>query len=204
VVAAHPDDEVLGAGGLLAQLARRHPMVMVWATDGEGSHPDSTVLRPRELAQMRREESRRALVRLGVAPSATHRLGLPDSGLAGCRGDLDSALRRIIEPDDLVLCTWRADGHPDHEAVGQAVDSLAVDNWQFPIWMWHWALPDDPRVPWDSARRIGDVDVDAKAQAIGQFVTQVEAIGSAPEDAAILPPHVLAHFTRPVEIVFAR
>jgi LmbE family N-acetylglucosaminyl deacetylase len=103
-----------------------------------------------------------------------------------------------------VVCTWRADGHPDHEAVGQAVDSLAVDNWQFPIWMWHWALPDDPRVPWDSARRIGDVDVDAKAQAIGQFVTQVEAIGSAPEDAAILPPHVLAHFTRPVEIVFAR
>ncbi|HEX3705667.1 MAG TPA: PIG-L family deacetylase, partial [Mycobacteriales bacterium] len=40
VVAAHPDDEVLGAGGLMMKLARMGcPMVVVWATDGEASHP---------------------------------------------------------------------------------------------------------------------------------------------------------------------
>jgi LmbE family N-acetylglucosaminyl deacetylase len=204
VVAAHPDDEVLGVGGLLARLARQHPLVLVWATDGEGSHPGSTALPPRQLAEIRREESRRALVRLGVAASATHRLGLPDSGLPGRSDDLRTDLSRIVEADDLVLCPWRADGHPDHETVGRAVDALGVESWQFPIWMWHWALPGDPRVPWESAQRIDRVDVEAKAEAISRFVTQVEAIGAEPEDAAILPPHVIAHFTRPFEIVFAR
>ena len=79
---------------------------------------------------------------------------------------------------------------------------IAPESWQFPVWMWHWAAPGDPRVPWHLARRIPEVDTDAKAEAISRFVSQVEALGAAPEDAAILPPHVIAHFTRDFEIVF--
>lgn len=202
VVAAHPDDEVLGAGGWLARLARRHPIVMVWATDGEGSHPGSTAVRPEVLADMRREESRRALVRLGVAPSVVHHLGLPDGKLPEFRPELEAALRRIIAADDYVLCTWRADGHPDHETIGDTVAKVSPSSWQFPVWMWHWAAPGDQRVPWHLARRIDDVDTEAKAEAISRFVSQVEAIGAEPEDAAILPPHVIEHFTRDFEIVF--
>lgn len=203
VVAAHPDDEVLGAGGLLAMLARRHPIVIVWATDGEASHPGSTAVSSRALAGMRREESRRALVRLGIAPSATHHLGLPDGRLADHMITLASALHRVIEPDDLVLSTWSEDGHPDHEAVGATVLDVTSECWQFPIWMWHWASPADPRVPWPTARRLDAIDVPAKSEAIGQFVSQIEAIGPEPADAAILPPYVRRRFTRPFEIVFA-
>ena len=40
VVAAHPDDEVLGVGGLLAMTAAAGaPIRLVAVTDGEASHP---------------------------------------------------------------------------------------------------------------------------------------------------------------------
>ncbi len=52
VLAAHPDDETLGAGGLVAMAARAGmPVRVVVATDGEGSHPDASVWDPERLAR---------------------------------------------------------------------------------------------------------------------------------------------------------
>jgi hypothetical protein len=74
---------------------------------------------------------------------------------------------------------------------------------EYPVWAWHWAAPDDDRVPWGRARR---VDLDAsvrvrKAAAVECFRSQVQPIGPAPEDRAVLPDRVLAHFRRDHEVV---
>ena len=54
VVAPHPDDEVLGAGGLVSRLLDGSIEVNVLAvTDGEGSHPHSSVAQDIDLASMR-------------------------------------------------------------------------------------------------------------------------------------------------------
>lgn len=207
-VAAHPDDEVLGIGGLLSRLAAAGAHVRVlWATDGEGSHPGSTVLAPAELARIRRAESLRALSVLGVPHDAT-RLGLPDSGVAAFRSELADALAPVVGPDDLVLAPWRGDAHPDHEACGHAAAQVAgaagARLLEYPVWAWHWAAPGDPRLPWGDAWRSPlDAGTQArKAEAVAAFVTQVEPLGTAPADAAILAPHVLARFARPYELVF--
>jgi LmbE family N-acetylglucosaminyl deacetylase len=202
VVAPHPDDEILGVAGLMATIGGAD---LVAVTDGEASHPGSTVFTSGELAQLRRAETAEALSRLGVR-GAVHRLTQPDGGID--EDVVAEALIGLLTPGRWCLATWREDGHPDHESVGRAAArACAVTGarlLEYPIWTWHWAGPDDPRVPWERARRV-DLSPEAaaaKSAALAAFPSQTAPLGPDPADAAILPPHVLARFTRPFEVVF--
>jgi LmbE family N-acetylglucosaminyl deacetylase len=200
VVSAHPDDEVLALGGTLALLAARGcRLTLVTATDGEGSHPGLPPDGSARLARRRADELRDALDVLGVR-SDPLRLGLPDSGLTGREDDLRAALTGLAQRADLVVGTWSHDAHPDHEAVGRACRALdAAPVWEVPVWAWHWAVPGDPRFPWDDVRLV-DVSeqLERKAEAITRFASQLEPRGEA---GPVLPPEVLSHFTRPFEVV---
>ncbi len=209
VCAAHPDDEVLGVGGTLALLVGAGVQVqLVAVTDGDASHPGSTVLGPAELAAARVEESRHALAALGAGAATTTRLGLPDGRVAEHEDELTAVLTAALGGVDAVLTTWTGDGHPDHEAVGRAAVAagarLGLPVWQYPVWTWHWATPGDPRVPWDRARRVAlpPSVQDAKRAAISCFRTQVAPLGPDPADAVVLPPEFLAHSARPTEVLW--
>ena len=208
VVAAHPDDEVLGVGGLLAGLADLGADVrLLWATDGEASHPGSTADLAARLAGVRRAEAEAAMAALGLGSAAREHLGLPDGGLPAREDRLAAALADRVGPDDVLLAPWAGDGHPDHEACGRAARRAAstagASLLEYPVWAWHWAEPADPRIPWSRARRadLGAEAVARKAGAIECFRSQVGPIGPAPEDAAVLPERVLAHFRRHYEVV---
>ena len=69
--------------------------------------------------------------------------------------------------------------------------------------MWHWAVPGDQRVPWDRAARIDlpDWALDRKRRAIACHASQINPLGDHPQDAAVLPPGELEHFTRTFETV---
>ena len=55
VVSAHPDDETLAAGGLMATAAGRGIAVhVIIVTDGSASHPDSPTHSTADLARRRR------------------------------------------------------------------------------------------------------------------------------------------------------
>ena len=116
---------------------------------------------------------------------------------------LRAAVGSLLREDDVVVAPWRGDAHPDHEAVGQVAADVAGTLLEYPIWMWHWATVGDPRVPWSRLRAVAVPDRAAKARAIDAFDTQVRPLGPQPADAAVLPPHVVAHFLRPFEVVFA-
>lgn len=209
VVAPHPDDEVLGAGGTLRLLHRRGwALHVVAVTDGEGSHPGSRVHSAGELRAIRSREAAAARRSLGLRRCAVDRLALADGEVAAHEDRLEDHLRRL-GPADLVLAPWRHDGHPDHDACGRAAGRAAAVNGiplvEYLVWMWNWAGPDDGRVPWDRARR---VDLPAgdrrrKGSAIDLFASQVRPIGPEPADAAVLPARVLAHHRRPFEVLLA-
>ncbi|MBA2554148.1 MAG: PIG-L family deacetylase [Geodermatophilaceae bacterium] len=211
LLAPHPDDEVLGVGGLLRQLAARGATVEVVAvTDGEASHPGSRSVTPQRLAALRRLESVAALGNLGLDSARVHRLGLPDGGLAAVEPAMMTAVGGVFEraaPGTWCLSTWDGDGHPDHEAVGRVAQGVCrrygVRLLMYPIWTWHWALPDDPRVPWSRARSIAlDDDTHAaKLAAVDCFASQILPLSPAPQDAPILTPAMLDRLCRRTEVV---
>lgn len=132
LVHAHPDDEAISTGGVMARAhdqGRR--VVLVTATRGERGeihNVDEASTRPR-LAEVRTEELRRAGEILGV--DRQEFLGYVDSGMAGTDGNADpasfhraplleaagrlAAILREERPE--VVVTYGADGiygHPDH------------------------------------------------------------------------------------------
>ncbi len=91
VIAAHPDDEVLGAGGTIALLAAAGIRLrLIAVTDGEGSHPGTD---PAVLGRVRAEETAAALGALGAGSAEVIRLRFPDTGLAAREAELAAALR---------------------------------------------------------------------------------------------------------------
>lgn len=200
VLAAHPDDEVLGVGGLISLLASAGArLAMVAVTDGEASHPG--IPDPAALAERRVEETAAALRLLGAQAADVIRLRLPDTGLAGREDEIAFLLRRLVAGFDACLAPWEKDVHADHEAVGRAARRVSPQTIFYPIWTWHWAVPGDPRVPWHSAVRVPlprEV-ITRKRAAIGCFTSQLEP--RAPSAEPVLPPATIAHFTRDHEVL---
>ena len=202
VVAAHPDDEVLGAGGLISVLAAsRARLRLVAVTDGERSHRGRTP--PAVLARRRTAETAHALRALGAQRAEVIRLRLPDSGLAAREDELTAALDPLVAGFDLCLAPWDRDMHPDHEAAGRAARRAAPASlYCYPVWMWHWAFPADPRVPWERALRmpLPPRAASRKRAAITCFASQTTDRGHGL--GPVLSPGMIAHFTRPVEVLF--
>jgi LmbE family N-acetylglucosaminyl deacetylase len=204
VVAAHPDDETLGAGGLLAEAeAHGAAITVVVATDGDASHPRSPTHRPRDLASVRRREVYAALAML--APSAeVVMLGLPDGRLAGHEDELREQLTPLVQAATLVATPWIQDRHPDHEACARAVAGLpgARSHWQYPIWAWHWDDPASPRFPRHAlhALPLGGKTQAAKGRAIDCFPSQCAPLSDQPGDETVLAPGMLAHFRTGAEV----
>jgi len=119
VLAAHPDDETIGASVLLA---RSHDPVVIyltdgaprdaklWSTDFHGSRD--------EYAFMRRAEAMRALSCAGVTEEQTQWLGAPDQDAIFHSSELVGKLAEVMTrvEVDLVVTHPYEGGHPDHDA----------------------------------------------------------------------------------------
>jgi len=141
VVAPHPDDESIAAGGLLQRaVAAAGEVRVVFVTDGDNNPWPLRYLKRKlwisdadraEWGALRREESRRGLATLGIPPSSAVFLGYPDKMLLRMvrAGDLRvrEALASIIEafaPSTVVLPSV-FDLHSDHRAISWLAHGVA-------------------------------------------------------------------------------
>jgi LmbE family N-acetylglucosaminyl deacetylase/SAM-dependent methyltransferase len=209
VLAAHPDDETLGAGGLLALLHSLGADVEVLlCTAGESSHPDSATMTPEQLGAVRIGEFAAAMDVLGLAGRWRY-LGLPDGGLADRRPEICARLLEALErhpgnPQQLaIVAPYRADGHADHDAVGAAAADVAFEGGhallEYPIWYWLWASPEDPT--WQSWARLplSAEQQAAKSAAMGAHASQVRPLSASAGDEVLLGEGFLEHFQRAFE-----
>jgi LmbE family N-acetylglucosaminyl deacetylase len=205
VIAPHPDDETLGLGAMTAQLVASGVDVQVISVSDGGA--SGTLWDRTRLEATQRYELHRAAKVLGVPAPLS--LGLPDGQLTNHEDRLADLLAGILEsaaPGTWCAATWRGDGHPDHEAVGRAAveacERTGVALLEYPVWMWHWASPADPAVPWDRAYsvRASGRALDRKRLAAQCFRSQL-APGAA-DTAPVLPAFVLQRLLAVGEVVF--
>lgn len=199
VISAHPDDEVLGAAGLIHTcLSSGGAVETVLATAGEAAAPGTDDAAKTALGELRLREYEAALAALTpggrIGPNGLSErafLGFPDRGLAEHSEELGRALaaavanarKRHQNREAVLVGPFRRDGHADHDSLGRAAARLAQREslalLEFPIWWWHWAAPEDTSEPWRSWQRLdlSDEQCEAKQQAIEVYSSQLEDVG---------------------------
>jgi len=195
VVSPHPDDEVLGAGGLMHTWSSRGlPVTVVSVTDGEAAFENSG-----SLGALRQAELRAALRKLSPSHIDVLRLGLPDGRVADHRNKLRNSLADLLTGADHVVAPYEADGHPDHEAVGSVCReisaSLNADLVRYPIWRWHHGEIECLKAAQWGSFALSPQARRAKSQAVQCFQSQLRTPGGRP----IVPGRMLDYFARPFE-----
>jgi LmbE family N-acetylglucosaminyl deacetylase len=173
VVAPHPYDEVLGAGGLIHAWAARGAEVSVLSvSDGEAADPDW-----RGLGSVRREELTLALRKLCRTHVSVTRLGLPDGGITRHLNRLRNAILSLARGKSTLIAPYERDGHPDREAVGRVCLDVARSQHLSIARYAVWARNRTPRETPGEARWVRFVLSDdarrAKAHAVECFRSQI-------------------------------
>jgi LmbE family N-acetylglucosaminyl deacetylase len=191
IVAPHPDDESLGAGGLLQRLfAQKIPVRILFATNGENNAwaqrywdkrwligPDERL----QWAKRRREEALSAISALGGKRGCAKFMNLPDQGLTKVLMEADPELSVLIaeeieewEPTMAIIPTMR-DAHPDHSALAVAF-SLALDSVGHSLMrVWEYLIhkPQVPLIQEPVKLLLSPEEVERKKRAILCHETQV-------------------------------
>ncbi len=217
VVAAHPDDEVIGIGGQLVRLSSHVHVLHV--TDGaprdmHDAHAHGFATR-HAYADARRRELLGALAEAGIGPERTFVFGLADQEAAQ---DLVTVARRLAEllswlRPECVVSPACEGGHPDHDAAAFAAwaarallrqaGQLAPAGVEFPLY--HWGpegmvtgrfLPGGPPA---LLVQLSPEGCALKKRMVARFATQQEVLSPfcldaerfrpAPERDFRLPPH---------------
>ncbi|MDB4974276.1 MAG: hypothetical protein JWN48_2617 [Myxococcaceae bacterium] len=124
IVAAHPDDETIGASWLLRRIQN---VVVLHLTDGAPRDP--ALRSPRApsdregYALLRHEEARHALALAGIPDTRIRRLDRVDQEASQDLASLTQAVLRVIEQVEpaVVVAQPYEGGHPDHDAAAFAV-----------------------------------------------------------------------------------
>lgn len=197
IVAPHPDDEVLGCGGLIARLMAegRTPHIIVM-TGGEGSHCGCCNLDADTLKKSRRQLTRNAMKKLGVADQYIHELNYPDGGICFEHPETDTLLSLIgqINPDTILVPHW-GEGWSDHIVTSDIVTRLAkaeASIYEYCVWMWYYNVWQG--LDWENAFKVdmNSADHTKKLEAIAAYVEPLAPCGK-PWSGVLPKPFIDAH-----------
>jgi LmbE family N-acetylglucosaminyl deacetylase len=195
IVAPHPDDETLGAGGLIAAQRCSGVDVRVAAvTDGEKAYADMP-----ELPAQREKEQTNALRRLSVPEDCIVRFRFPDGRVASFETQLEESLAPLISADTLVVTPWKRDHHPDHQACGRVAEKLAKRSGaplcSYFFWTWHYGTAQELKALPVRRFFLDDALLRTKAEALSCHRSQLQHDSGQP----VLPESLLQPARRPFE-----
>lgn len=204
IVATHPHDEILGAGGLLFEFAEFGlDSLIIAVTDGEASHDGSQVWTRASLRDKRITESVQALNVLGIDLLNVTRLRIPDGGVCDAYDELSRKLVGLLRPGDVVFAPWGGSGDPDDAGCSSAVSHAVLEHAmsdEAPVWMWNWADPGAPGLPTSRVLRVelGAEALARKQRALALCESQLQHDPDVPGSPR-LGADMLARFSNPYE-----
>lgn len=215
IVAPHPDDEVFGAGGLIAAKRSIGARVnIVYLTGGGGSHRDCCAVSSEQVIAHRRELAVSTAAMLGVAESSCSFMDLPDGSLPGpVQPEFDSVVSSLagilaaVRPAE-IYCTHPLDVWPDHvaaSAIARAAARLAspgIAVYEYLVWApLNRSFIELMSLPWRRASRINTLPwARLKAEAIRLYLSATAPCGR--PWVGCLPSDFLKFFDRPCEMFF--
>jgi LmbE family N-acetylglucosaminyl deacetylase len=210
ILAPHPDDESLGCGGLIAACCERgQPPVVVILTDGAASHPGSRQYPPERLRQLRAEEARQAVAKLGLPPKNLIFFNYPDTALPASR-EVSKRVATLARDGGctVMLAPWLYDPHCDHEAAAllarEAARRAHCRLLSYPVW--GWLLPPEQPLPVQQVagyRLPIAAHLQAKRSAVAAHASQYSTLIDDSPKGFRLPPELLSIFERPYEVFLA-
>lgn len=182
IIAPHPDDEVLGCGGLITRLAEKgnapHVIIM---TGGENSHHGCCTLSKEDIVQARHRLTIQAAELLGVPTTHIHCLHYPDGEITLANTEKTVKLRTLLQElgcDAVFIPHW-GEGWSDHTRTAQIIKKMNLDNvelYEYCVWMWYYNIW---RLDWPNARqlRMTDHECSLKRKAVDKYVIPLAPCG---------------------------
>ncbi|QAA80910.1 methyltransferase domain-containing protein [Aequorivita sp. H23M31] len=217
ILAPHPDDEVLGCGGLIQFLLEQNISVFVcFVTSGGASHPNSKEYPPKKLAALREKEAIKSCEILGVKKEDVFFMRQPDSCLSKLNENIQvknrEKLIQILKEFSIssIILPWERDPHPDHIAscklgklAAEEVDS-EIQLIEYPIWLWKNSVEKD--WPLKDEREIYRLEISSKLvkkrEAILAHKSQTSHLIDDDPQGFILTEYLLEPFLTPYEFYF--
>jgi LmbE family N-acetylglucosaminyl deacetylase len=184
IISPHPDDEILGCGGLISQLNRRKGNVyIIFMTKGE--NVDDRFVKS-EIIEERNRLTRKALCAVGQSLDKCFFLNFPDGSIDFTHPEtqiLESLIKKI---NPQVICIPNLnDGWSDHVQTNLIIRSLvkgisSIQLYEYCVWFWY-TMPFKTvfSIDWDCALilRMKKMDQELKKKAIKIYLDAKDARG---------------------------
>lgn len=195
VISAHPDDETIGAGHLIAQWTRHHGSAIAVTLTGGEAALKGTGVDVRFLADRRIAEWRTATAALGVERHVVWHI--PQCEVEGHEDAAVAKLQSLLQDGDVIAAPWRHEPDPDHRAAGRiaarAVGPCQGELLEYLIWAPYHLPPEALAEQGYQLGRVitGDTAASRRKEALKHYTSQLAPLKTKLE--AVVPPELCAH-----------
>ncbi|MBO7295093.1 MAG: PIG-L family deacetylase [Bacteroidaceae bacterium] len=187
IISPHPDDEVLGCGGLMHSLVQTGKKVeVIIMSKGEAVHRPCCPDEENSIVQARVGLTYAANGVLGIAPEYIHRLDFPDGRFSSVKeGDevvkaLGDLIREIAPTE--VFIPHPYENSPDHVAATRLAEQVLRNHigkvYYYCVWTWyHMPIYKILLLKYRNARLLRVADRDAKNKAIDIYINNSAPCG---------------------------
>lgn len=183
LLAPHPDDEIIGCGGLLSRLIAQgqgKDVSVIVLSNGAESHCGCCNTSKEEIVAARRQLSKDAAKIIGLPLENVHSLNFFDGGINEQHPEMEQLKILIAEiKPDVILVPHSGEGWSDHLATREIGLQIAPQNasvYEYCVWFWFY---NSWNIAWNKAAvvRMNKVEHETKLRAINAYTLPTAPCG---------------------------